>query len=84
MKYLLAIAGMVALFSAATLPAEACVVCPTSTVHVEDAAAPPQCALPQTRTQHPGWYHDGGYCEGASTSTDVTGSTHSDCSAIES
>lgn len=29
----------------------------------DGGVAPPQCALEETKAQHPDWYRDGGYCE---------------------
>ena len=51
-------------FSAATLPAQAIVVCNvTSTNHV-DPKLSPQCLPPKTKIKHPKWYRDGGFCAG--------------------
>lgn len=29
---------------------------------VDGGVAPPECANPDNKTQHPDWYRDGGYC----------------------
>ena len=35
---------------------------PTYALDPTAGVSPPECALPDTKTKHPSWYWDGGYC----------------------
>jgi hypothetical protein len=37
-------------------------VIPTSAAGGNPGIVPPQCNLTQTKTDHPNWYRDGGFC----------------------
>lgn len=83
MKYLLAIGSVIALFSVATVPAQAAL-CPSVSSHTASTSPTPHdCALPDTKTKHPDWYRDGGYCNGGTTVTqEVTGNSHFVCDFV--
>ena len=81
MKYVLAIGSVIALFSVATLPAQATFLCPSVTSHTSSTSPMPHvCVLPDTKTTHPDWFRDGGYCNGGTTiAQEVTGNSHVVC-----
>jgi hypothetical protein len=82
MKFVLAAAATIALFSVATLPAEAISFCSTSTTQADSTPLPPQCALPETKVNHPKWYREGGYCAGAAGAASQATVSHSQCFKI--
>ena len=72
------------LIAAAAAVALLCTTAPVAVTLAADnsAAIPSQCSLPETKTDHPDWYREGGYCTVHFVQTEHYVAPYDDCEWI--